>query len=168
VNSGDSLNTQERLDYASVRQAKVEFLDGHMLAALATSADDRVTARTVDYASKGLDIYFLSWEHHTKCVQIKTNPRVALCIDNMQIEGRAKILGNPIDAKNSKAADIYRSKLPIMFNDFASRPGMVIVKVIPDLIVTFVRSGSRRYWEYLDQTNKTAYVAEEFHRTEPC
>jgi general stress protein 26 len=162
------LNTKERLDYESVRQEKIKFLSEHMLAALATSADDRVTARTVDYASKGLDIYFLSWEHHTNCAQIKANPRVALCIDNLQIEGRAKILGSPLDAKNSKAADIYRSKLPTMFNDFASRPGMVILKVIPDSIVSFVRSGSRRYWEYLDQTNKTAYVAEEFHRTEPC
>ena len=162
------MNTKECLDYHSVRQEKIKFLSDHMLAALATSADDRVTARTVDYASKELDIYFLSWEHHTKCVQIKANPRVALCIDNLQIEGRAKILGSPLDAKNSKAAAIYRSKLPTMFNDFASRPGMVIVKVIPDSIVTFVRSGSRRYWEYLDLTNKTAHVAEEFHRTEPC
>jgi general stress protein 26 len=162
------LNTQERLDYQSVRQEKIRLLSNHMLAVLATSHNDIVTARTVDYASKGLDIYFLSWEHHTKCAQIKANHRVALCIDNLQIEGRAKILGSPLDAKNSKAADIYRLKLPIMFNDFASRPGMVIVKVIPDSIVSFLRSGSRRYWEHLDLSNKTAHVAEEFHRTEPC
>jgi general stress protein 26 len=158
------LNTQEHLDYENVRQEKIQFLNDHMLAVLATSADDRVTARTVDYASKGLDIYFLSWEHQTKCAQIKANPRVALCIDNLQIEGRAKILGNPLDAKNSKAADIYRAKLPLIFKDFASRPGMVIVKLIPNSIVTFVRSGSRRYWEYLDLNNKTAYISEEFYR----
>lgn len=136
-----------------------------MLAVLATSADNRVTARTVDYASKGLDIYFLSWEHHNKCTQIKANPRVALCIDNIQIEGRAKILGSPLDAKNTKAADIYRAKLPLIFKDFAARSGMVIVKITPNLIVTFVKSENRRYWEHLDLSNRTAFISEEFHRT---
>jgi len=160
------LNTQERLDYASVRHEKIKFLGDHMLAVLATSADNRVTARTVDYASKGLDIYFLSWEHHTKCAQIKANPNVALCIDNVQIEGLAKVLGNPLDTKNSKAADIYRSKLPCIFGDFASRPGMVIVKVVPHLIITYAKNGSRRYWECLDLMKNTAYIAEEFRRAD--
>jgi len=140
---------------------KVKFLQDHRRMVLATSYNDRVTARTVDYASDGLDIYFLSWQHHTKCVQIKGNPKVALCIDNVQIEGKAEILGNPLDEKNKEYADIYRGRLPDVFERFASRPGMVIVKVIPTFMVTFVRNPARRYLEHLDLERKIAYVFEE-------
>jgi len=96
---------KEKLDFEQVRDEKVRFLENHRWMVLATSYNDRVTARTVDYASDGLDIYFLSWQHHTKCAQIKGNPRVASCIDNVQIEGKAEILGSPLDEKNKEYAE---------------------------------------------------------------
>jgi general stress protein 26 len=66
-------------------EEKGRFLEDHRWMVLGTSCDDRVTVRTVDYASDRLDIYFLSWQHHTKCEQIRKNPNVASCIDNRVI-----------------------------------------------------------------------------------
>lgn len=79
--------SEMELDFEKVKEEKAKFLDSHHAIMLATSSGNRVTARTVTYASKGLDIYFMSWNHHKKCVQIKGNPRVALCRDNLSIEG---------------------------------------------------------------------------------
>jgi general stress protein 26 len=59
---------------------------------LATSHNDRVLARNVLVASDGLDLYFFTWKHSRKCMQIQKNPKVALCKDKVQIEGVAEIL----------------------------------------------------------------------------
>ena len=158
---GDDMSKEElkrELDFEKVREEKVRFLDSHHVIVLATSFDNRVTARTVTYASKGLDIYFMSWGHHKKCVQIRGNPKVALCRDNMTMEGLEEILGNPLDEKNKEYAEIYRNKFPRDFAGFARIPGMVLVKVTPTFIVSWVRIENRFFLEHLDLENKRAYL----------
>ena len=152
-----------RLDFEKARDEKIKFLADHRLMVLATSYNNRVTARTVSYASDVLDIYFMSWEHHTKCVQIKENPLIASCIDNVQIEGKARILGNPMDKKNEAYANIYRTKLPDVFKNFAYQPGMVMVKVTPTFMVTWVKENNLRYLEHLNLVSKVSYVFEEIN-----
>jgi len=149
---------KRELDYERVREEKIKFLEAHHVVVLATSLNDRVTARTVTYATKGLDIYFMSWGHHKKCVQIRGNPKVALCRDNVNIEGVAEILGNPLDEKNKEYAQTYRKKLPRDFEGFAHQLGIVMVRVTPTFIVSMVRINNRLCLEHLDLENKTAYL----------
>lgn len=146
------------LDFEEVREQKIRFLDSHHVIVLATSYDNRVTARTVTYATKGLEIYFMSWDHHKKIIQIRGNPKVALCRDNMSVEGVAKILGSPLEEKNKECAEIFREKYPRDFEGYAHITGMVIVKVEPTLIVSWVRRDDRFFLEYLDLKNKSAYL----------
>jgi hypothetical protein len=63
--------------------------------------------------------------------------------------------------RRTKYTEIYRGKLPGAFERFAPRPGMIIAKVTPTFVVTFVRNPDRRYLEHLDLENRTAYVFEE-------
>lgn len=72
-----------RLNFDEIRNTKTEFLESHHTIVIATSHDDKVTARTVTYATEGLDSYFMSWNHHQKILQIKENPNVALARDNL-------------------------------------------------------------------------------------
>jgi len=146
------------LDFEKVREEKIRFLDSHHVIVLATSFDNRVTARTVTYASKGLEVYFMSWGHHKKCVQIRGNPKVALCRDNLTMEGLAEILGNPLDQKNKEYVEIYRNKLPHDFAGFARIPGMVLVKVKPAFVVSWVRIKNRFFLEHLDLESQRAYL----------
>lgn len=150
--------SEMELDFEKVKEEKVKFLDSHHAIMLATSSGNRVTARTVTYASKGLDIYFMSWNHHKKCVQIKGNPRVALCRDNLSIEGSAQILDSPLDEKNKDVVEIYRNKLPKDYDGFARMPGMVMVRVTPTLMISWVRVGNKFLLEYLDLEKKRAYL----------
>jgi len=156
----DKEKLKKELDYERKKEEKIRFLESKHAIVLATSLNGRVTARTVSFASDGLDIYFMSWGHHTKCVQIRGNPRVALCRDNVQMEGLAEILGNPLDEKNREYADILRSKYPRQHEMFACEPGMVIVRVVLTSVVTFVEIDDRLYLECLDLGNEIGYLRE--------
>jgi general stress protein 26 len=142
-------------DYESTVDKVIQFLAGKHAIVLATSLDGRVTARTVSMASEGLDVYFMSWEHHTKCAQIRGNPRVALCRDNVQIEGRAEILGSPLDEANRRYTELLGKKYP---DDerFAREPGMVVVRVVPSTIAVFGRGSDGFYLDCLDLERATA------------
>ncbi len=62
---------------------------------LSTSYKDRVTSRTMSFLVIDKKFYFQTDDTFLKFEQIKNNPNVSLCINNIQIEGVAKILGHP-------------------------------------------------------------------------
>jgi len=151
---------RKELDYEEKKQRIIRFLEleGNSVMVLATSHSDRVTARNVGIANSGLDIYFFTWVDSRKCVQIRENPRVALCKDDVQIEGLAEILGNLVDEKNKEYADILRNRSPGSVERWEHRPGMVIIRVRPTLIATAGEViNDQVYLDYLDLENETAY-----------
>ena len=105
---------------------------------LATSHNDRVIARNVLIASKGLDLYFFTWKHSRKCKQIEKNPRIALCKDDVQIEGLAEILGALLDEKNKEYTEILRNKFPDSVKRWENRPGIVIIGIIVGAVGIFM------------------------------
>lgn len=148
----------EKLDYKRLIEEKINFLKGHHTIVLATSKDDLVTARTVSYATEGLDFYILSWDHHEKVMQIKKNPNVALARDNISIKGVAQILGNPLDEKSRIGAEIITKKRPKEFEIFSHIPGMTMMKVTPRYIKSWVRVDNKLRIEHLDLESKRAYL----------
>jgi general stress protein 26 len=126
------------------------FLEGKRAIALATCAENDVRVRTVSFASRGLEICFLTLEHNLKCRHIRANPDVALCRDNVQVEGRAEILGRADDPSNGIYADLLREKFPDSFDADAARPGMVIVRVAPRWVRIFRNPEGRYVVDSLD------------------
>ena len=117
------------LDFKQTLQTKMDFLGTVREIVLSTCSNDRVTSRIVDCACYDKTIYFLTWSHHTKCIQIMENPNVALCYKNMQIEGVAEIKGSPLSETNKDYSNKYRAKQPEIYDRFVEYDGMVIVKV---------------------------------------
>ncbi|MFX0115672.1 MAG: pyridoxamine 5'-phosphate oxidase family protein [Candidatus Hodarchaeota archaeon] len=146
------------LDFKKLKREKIDFLKRHHTIVLATSKDDKVTARTISYATEELDFYILSWSHHEKIMQVKKNPNVALARDNMSIKGVAKILGSPLDEKSRIGAEVIRKKRPKEFEIFSQIPGMIMIKVIPSYIKSWVRVDNKFLIEHLDLKNKRAYL----------
>ena len=131
---------------------------------LATASDDRVLARTVLIFSEGLELYFFTWGHSRKCQQIRKNPNIALCKDNMMIEGRAEIVGGLTEEGTKEYADFMRTKNPESIERWEKHPNMVIVVVRPTQIVY----GSRVvdgyvYLEFMDLKNGKAFAEKWAH-----
>jgi general stress protein 26 len=148
----------EELDFEKLREEKIRFLEGHHTIVLATSHDGKVSARTVTYATEGLDFYFMSWDHHEKILQIRENPNVALARDNISIKGIAEILGKPLEEESRKDAEVTKKKHPKEFDIFCRTPGMIMVKVTPTYIKSWVRIDNKFFLEHLDLENKVAYL----------
>ena len=69
----------------------------HAKIVLATSHNDRVSARKMSFIIKEGLFYFQTDITFHKYQDILTNKNVALCIDNIQIEGICKEIGHPLD-----------------------------------------------------------------------
>ncbi len=123
---------------------------------LATSYKDRVTSRTVSFVNKDLKIYFISWEHNKKIRQIANNPRVALTLLNIQIEGRAKVLGKPTDYQD--VGDLFRAKFSDRwFDAFSQIPHMVLVEIEVEYLVKFENINRRFHLQNIDLVNKVVH-----------
>jgi general stress protein 26 len=152
--------TQE-LDYEEKIKEVIKFLESEEsdTMVLATSFEDRALARNVLIFSRGLELYFFTWGHSRKCQQIRKNPNVALCKDDMKIEGMAEILGGLLKEKNKEYVDFMRSKAPESIENWEKYPGMVIVRVKPTRIVYGSRTiNDNAYLDFIDLENKKAYA----------
>lgn len=147
------------LNFDEVKGEKVRFLEQNKHIVLATSLENRVTTRTVRYASEGLTIIFFTLMHSKKVAQIKANPKVALCLNNVNIEGMAKIVSQQ-EKEGKRLAEIIKKKFPSYLEWWLARtPKLVVfVKVIPTLIVSWVTRDDEPFMEYLDLQSKKAFL----------
>ena len=110
----------EENSFDALAKRAASFLQGKRAIALATCVGDDVHVRTVSFASRGFEICFLTFAHNLKCRQIRENANVALCRDNVQVEGTAEILGRADDAVSNVYADLLRQKYSETFDEDAA------------------------------------------------
>ena len=137
------------IEYAILEQEIIRFLDDHKILVLATSANDRVTARSMSCINIGLNIYFQTDKRFIKFEQIKQNPQVALCAGNVQIEGMAKIGNHSLDSSNKEFVELYKSCHPMAFKSYSHLENNVVIKVEPKLITLWKYSDEKPYREFL-------------------
>jgi general stress protein 26 len=101
--------------------------------------------------------YLFTWRHSRKYAQIQANPNVALCKDNVQIEGVAEILGDLLAEETREHTDTSRDRFSDAIKQWEHRPGMVIIRVRPTLVVVGA-STDPPCLEYLDLENEAAYA----------
>ncbi|NHJ49329.1 MAG: hypothetical protein FK733_16185 [Asgard group archaeon] len=152
------IKMREEPNFDEIKSDIITLLDTHREIVLATSANDRVTARVVSFANDGLDIYFLTWEHNKKIHQLKSNPNIALCLKNLDIEGTAEVLGSTFEGKFNEIGDLFRSKFsPKWYDTFSHIKEMILVKVIPVKITKFENINRRFHLQNVDLVNKKVY-----------
>ena len=163
--NGQDLDSQEaiigmrkEMPYDAITDEVVKILDENKDIVLATCLNDRVTARTVSFTNDGLVIYFMSWDHNKKIKQIKKNPKVALCLNNLQIEGWAQILGYVNDEKNAHVINIFKKKFSdIWISTFTRIKEMLAIKVSPTTIVKFENIDRRFYFQRISLGERKAF-----------
>lgn len=140
------------LDYIEMKAKIIEQLKEQKNIVLATCEKLRVTARTVYCTSNELQIYFMTSKAYTKYKQIIKNPLVAMCFENVQIQGRATILGHPSNEENQEILEKC-GHLDKKFMYWTKYKNTVLIKVS----ITEVECWNNNGREYLDVLNKKSY-----------
>jgi len=97
-------------------------LGSSKLMVLATSNDDKVTARMMSCVIIENAIYFQTDKTSEKFMQMTANPNVALCTDNIQIEGTAAPLGHTLSSECKFFAQAYKKHHKGSFKRYSSMP----------------------------------------------
>lgn len=145
------------IDFQSALREKYDRLADVKEMVLSTCANNQVTSRIVSVACFENIVYFLSWGHHIKCIQIAQNPLVSFCYDNLQMNGTAIMHGDPRAESNVIMAEKYKSKQPRIFQNFAPLEGMIIVEAKISYIKAWISKDMEFFIEHIDILKGKAY-----------
>jgi len=149
----------KQLDFTVKYKEIMANLDKKQFIVLATSDGDKVAARAVYFFLYKSYVYFVTAKSYAKYKQIVKNSNVALCtnvalcIDNIQIQGVAHIKGHPSLEENKPAVDCLLKKPDNAVNRYLKRNNTILIEVKIDKIQTWTNGGR----EYLDIHKKEAY-----------
>lgn len=142
------------MDYQeSYNQFFIE-LGEHKKFVLATSANNRTTARMMSCLIIQKKIYFQTDKQFLKFQQILSNPLVALCIDNISIEGTAKIMDHPISIKNKDFTQLYEKYYKPSFDKYSHLKDEIVVEIEPTLITQWCYDNGKPYRYLLTVSKK--------------
>lgn len=106
---------------------------------LSTSLSDKVTSRMMSIVMIDGKFYFQTDRNFRKYHQICKNPNVALCIDNIQIEGMCREIGHPMD--HEEFCRLYRECFKNSYEMYSSLQDERLFVVEP----TYIEK-----WTYID------------------
>ena len=135
----------------------LEKLSKNIIVILATCGKNlRVTARSISIVNNELAIFFQSDKEFLKSRQMKENPNVAICFENIQIEGIATNSGHSSLEKNKWFRDTYKKVHPGSFEKFTHLENQVIFEIQPKLITLWKYEDNTSYRVFIDIPEKSA------------
>jgi len=148
------------LEYEKLQEKCIKYLNDRKFISAATGLQNQVRVRVVDYVNDGIRLGFLTWEDTLKMEHLKQNPAISLCVDSLQMEGKAKILGHPGAKENESFMDLYKERHPSPYKNFVSLANTSLIVVEPSLLILMKYENNHLYLDHLDITSKTAFRKE--------
>jgi hypothetical protein len=127
----------------------------HGIMTLSTCADNRVTSRSMSVVIHDGRFYCQTDETFLKYKQIVINPNVALCFKNYSIEGKCRIIGNPLDESNGYFINLYKKHFLMSYKAYSAIPTERLLEIVPTLIYSWEYKFTKPYMEYFDFDNQT-------------
>ncbi len=129
-------------------QQVYEQMGDHAIMVLATSCNDRVSARKMSFIIDDGLFYFQTDNTFRKYQDIKANPHVALCFDNIQMEGICEELGCPLE--HLKFCDLFKKYFSSSYEAYSSLTSERLFVIRPAFM---------QRWNYVENQS----VIEQFH-----
>lgn len=149
------------IDYAALEAETVRAIGAERVMVLATSLEGRTSARSMSTINRGLEVWFQASADSLKLAQLAGNPQVALCRGNLQIEGRAEIVGNAAAPACSWFLEEYRKVHPGSYSLYGELPEERVVRVMPTLVSFWKYEGGRPFRDFLDPAAHSAWREEQ-------
>ena len=112
---------------------------------LSSSENDKVTSRMMSVVCIEGQFYFQTDKTFRKYHQLISNPHVALCIDNIQIEGICEEIGRPID--NPSFCEKFKACFEGSYKAYSELENERVFVVRPLFIERWVYKDGKAYME---------------------
>ena len=145
-----------KISYNELKEEVDDFLNKYKTLVLATSANDRVSARMIEFVNDGNKLMFETDKRSGKYKQIMKNPNVAICAKNVQIEGIATIGKHPLDTSNKKFIELYKKHHANAYQLYSHLKNSVVISINPKLIALWKNINGQPYQEFLFIDKKRA------------
>ena len=119
---------------------------------LSTAEKNIVSSRMMSVIQINGKLYFQTDKTFRKYRQIAQNPSVALCIDNIQIEGRCREIGRPLE--NNEFLQKFQRCFPDSYKRYSLLENEVLFEVTPTYIERWVYIDSVPFIEIYDISNE--------------
>ena len=112
---------------------------------LSSSENDKVTSRMMSIVCIDGQFYFQTDKTFRKYHQLISNPYVALCIDNIQVEGICEEIGRPID--NPSFCEKFKACFESSYKAYSELENERVFVVRPLFIERWVYKDGKAYME---------------------
>ena len=119
---------------------------------LSTSENDKVSSRMMSVIQIDGKLYFQTDRTMKKYHQIRKNNNVALCIDNIQMEGKCIEAGHPLD--NAAFCDIFRECFQGAYDAYSALSNERLFIVQPCYIERWIYQDGVPYVETFDMNTQ--------------
>lgn len=119
---------------------------------LSTAENNIVSSRMMSVIQINGKLYFQTDKTFRKYRQIAQNPNVSLCIDNIQIEGRCKEIGRPLE--NNEFLQKFQRCFPDSYKRYSLLENEVLFEMTPTYIERWVYIDSVPFIEIYDVSNE--------------
>lgn len=99
----------------------------HRNMVLSTSSDTNVHSRMMSIVCINKKFYFQTDKNFQKCYDISLNPNVALCIDNIFVEGICNCIGKPTD--NIEFCNLFKTAYPKAYELYTNLDDEVLYEI---------------------------------------
>lgn len=120
---------------------------------LSTSLHDKVTSRMMSVVQKDGVFYFQTDKTFRKYEQLIQNANVALCIDNIQLEGVCQEMGHPQVHEDFCA--LFAERFQNSYKHYSGLPDERLFRVTPTRIERWLYEGDRALVEVMDLEKQT-------------
>jgi general stress protein 26 len=154
--------SQIDISYDEMKKEILEELSKHQFLVLATSKDNYVRAGNMRYIYDDLTLYCYTGNKSRKYTQIQSNPKIAVVVSKIQIEGKAKLLKHPLD--EPRFLEIYKKTHTDAYERHLTRyfkgsKDMRVIQITPERLTTFNAPSlpERPYLDIMICSEKKAY-----------
>lgn len=141
-------------DFLKTKKTFFENLTSHKIMVLSTSADSRVSSRTVSVIIHNGKFYFQTDENYLKFKQLSVNPNAAFCFDYYSVEGICKCIGKPTDDQNSFFIELFKEHFSASYELYSKLDTERLIEFTPKLIYCWGYDNSKPFIEYWDFENQ--------------
>ncbi|MBP0955920.1 MAG: hypothetical protein J5997_00985 [Oscillospiraceae bacterium] len=128
-------------------------MGSHGVMTLSTCARGRVSSRPMSVVVIDGKFYCQTDISYLKCIQIRENLNVALCVKNFSIEGKCQILEEPVKYDFFMRA-MKKHYLPAALR-YSSLPSERVLEITPSLIYLWDYHSGKPYMEFFEFRNNT-------------